>query len=133
MKNKKNGSGVLYYKSGASYNGEWVDDKACNHGIITYVNKDVYEGIIFFIKGNFLNGKKHGNGVYHYKTGGKYKGEWIEDRKQGYGIMDYANKDKYEGYWLRGERSGEGTYEYSNGDTYTGEWKCDSKNGHGVL
>ena len=30
-----------------------------------------------FIQGNFLNGKKHGNGLYHYKTGGKYNGEWI--------------------------------------------------------
>lgn len=58
MKNKKNGSGVLYYKSGASYNGEWVDDKACNHGVITYVNKDVYEGIICFNKRKFLEWKE---------------------------------------------------------------------------
>ena len=41
-----------------------------------------------FILGNFLNGKKHGDGIYHYKTGGKYKGEWIEDKKQGYGVME---------------------------------------------
>jgi len=31
------------------------------------VNKDKYEG-------TFLNGKKHGKGIYHYSTGGKYKG-----------------------------------------------------------
>lgn len=57
---------------------------------------------VFFLsdEGNFLNGKKHGNGVYHYKTGGKYKGEWIQDKKQGYGIMEYSNKDVYEGYWF---------------------------------
>lgn len=89
----------MNFNNGASYNGEWIDDKACNYGVITYVNKDVYEG-------NFLNGKKHGQGTYHYKTGGKYKGEWIEDKKSGYGIMEFANKDKYEGYWLKGQRSG---------------------------
>lgn len=33
--------------------------------------------LFVLIKGNFLNGKKHGDGIYHYKTGGKYKGEWI--------------------------------------------------------
>ena len=32
MKNKKNGRGVLEYSSGAVYDGEWVDDKACNKG-----------------------------------------------------------------------------------------------------
>lgn len=26
------------------------------------------------ILGNFLNGKKHGNGIYHYSTGGKFRG-----------------------------------------------------------
>lgn len=51
--------------------------------------------LTFIYLGNFLNGKKHGDGIYHYKSGGKYKGEWIEDRKQGYGIMEYTNKDKF--------------------------------------
>ena len=37
--------------------------------------------------GNFLNGKKHGNGIYHYSTGGKYKGEWLNDKKNGYGVI----------------------------------------------
>lgn len=54
--------------------------------------------------GNFLNGKKHGNGVYHYSTGGKFKGEWVNDKKCGYGVIEYANNDKFEGYWMNGER-----------------------------
>lgn len=42
-----------------------------------------------------MNGKKHGKGIYHYNTGGKYKGEWIHDKKHGYGVIDYVNGDKY--------------------------------------
>lgn len=30
--------------------------------------------------GSFLNGQKHGFGVYHYRnTGEKYEGEWAND------------------------------------------------------
>ena len=43
--------------------------------------------IFLLLSGNFLNGKKHGNGIYHYSTGGKYKGEWLNDQKNGYGVI----------------------------------------------
>lgn len=37
----------MNFSNGSSYNGEWIDDKACNHGSITYTNKDMYEGKLY--------------------------------------------------------------------------------------
>jgi hypothetical protein len=46
--------------------GKWVSE-----------NGDKYEG-------NFINGKKEGNGVYSWKNGKKYEGEFINgSRKNG--------------------------------------------------
>jgi hypothetical protein len=34
------------------------------------------------VQGDWVYGKRHGNGVYNYHDGGKYDGEWLEDKVQ---------------------------------------------------
>ncbi len=36
--------GTLIYPSGAEYRGEWKGDKVNGKGLMTYANKDRYEG-----------------------------------------------------------------------------------------
>ena len=91
----QNGKGVYKYKdSGDKYDGEWLDSR------------------------------KHGQGVYIWKNGDKYDGEWFDGRQNGYGILINKKPKKtetnrfyqyiYEGEWLNGRRHGEGTQSYHN-------------------
>jgi hypothetical protein len=57
-----------------------------------------------------LNGKRHGQGTFHYQDGGKYEGEWREDKMNGKGTLYYqSNLKAYEGQWLNDEFHGHGT------------------------
>ena len=90
-----NGKGVYKYKdSGDKYDGEWLDSR------------------------------KHGQGVYIWKNGDKYDGEWFDGRQNGYGILINKKPKKtetnrlyqyiYDGEWLNGRQHGEGTQSYHN-------------------
>ena len=52
---------------------------------------------MFLIQGDFVLGKRHGQGVYNYSDGGRYEGTWVDDRIEGTGTSYYANKNVYEG------------------------------------
>ena len=52
---------------------------------------------MFLIQGDFVMGKRHGQGVYNYSDGGRYEGTWVDDRIEGTGTSYYANKNVYEG------------------------------------
>jgi hypothetical protein len=47
------GKGVMIYKSGRVYEGDWKDDLRDGHGYERYANGNVY-------KGSFETGKAHG-------------------------------------------------------------------------
>jgi MORN repeat len=36
-----------------------------------------------YYEGNFVNGRRHGQGTFHYSSGTKYVGEWKADQKHG--------------------------------------------------
>lgn len=40
---------------------------------------DLYEGY-------WLNGKRHGKGIYRWNNGETYNGDWKNDRMNGYGV-----------------------------------------------
>lgn len=52
-------SGKGEYFGYNSYLGNFVNGKRNGEGMFTYVNKDIYSG-------NWKNGKKHGTGTYVY-------------------------------------------------------------------
>ena len=81
--------------------------------------------------GDWIEGLRHGLGIYYYKNGNKYEGQWRRGQRHGRGKLVYANGDVYEGDWLEGKRSGLGVLSYSNGDRFEGHWHLDKKEGPG--
>jgi hypothetical protein len=58
-------------------------------------------------QGSFKNNKRHGMGKAYYGVQ-TYEGEWIDGRKHGEGTMWYEGGDVFKGRWERGIRSGKG-------------------------
>ena len=100
------------------YFGEYMVDKNIAHGrgILIYKNGDKYYG-------NFENGKKSKKGIFYFsKKGAKYKGEWTSNKKNGYGVYYYPNGTIYEGNFKENKRHGFGILKTSNGDIYETFW-----------
>ncbi len=57
--------------------------------------------------------------------GSYYNGEWTEGEKNGNGIYHLANGDIYEGKWSHNKRNGFGKYIWSSGDIFSGEFDND--------
>jgi len=70
-----------------------------------YSNKDVYSG-------QWIKGKKQGQGTYVYKTTGvKYVGEWFEGKFL-YGKWLFPNGTYFEGQFQNNRPKGAGTWHF---------------------
>ena len=49
--------------------------------------------------GNFINGKKHGEGTIHYYNGDKFVGEFRDGKKNGKGVFTYSSGETSSGNW----------------------------------
>jgi hypothetical protein len=74
-------------------------------------------------KGETLNSKPHGKGVWFPANGGSYEGEFKNGTYNGKGVLTYANGDRHEVEWQNAKANGKGVYIYANGDRFEGEWK----------
>jgi hypothetical protein len=61
---QKDGKGEFHYVGGIKYVGEWKNDKKCGAGTIYYKNGAIFAGRAVLKAGNFLEGKKHGEGIF---------------------------------------------------------------------
>ena len=113
-KGSRYGQGVLQYKDGSAYRGDWANDMISGKGTLEFSNGDRYEG-------EFLSGEKHGKGVYQYATGDRYEGNWKASRMSGYGVMQFVNGDVFEGEWENGQKI-TGQYISQNGETFKGDF-----------
>lgn len=117
---------------GASYNGEWHDNKKNGYGVQIYPNGEKYEG-------QWANGLRNGEGTLWVPIGkGKklrklYVGSWRDDKRHGRGTCYFRNGEFFQGTWDNGKMHGQGTLRYSNGDLYIGEWHDGLRSGHGTL
>lgn len=89
-----------------------------------FANDDTYVG-------EYLNGKRHGHGVYTFAGGARYEGQYADGVKNGQGTLLHPDGSVYTGSWRADKRDGLGRYQYANGDSYDGEWKADKKHGRG--
>lgn len=99
-----------------------------------FENGDIYNG-------DFVEGKRQGEGTYCAKSGSKYVGAWYNDKREGAGEMTFSTKDKdgretyhgsYEGNWKRDKKDGKGIYKHADGSVYDGDWKKDKMHGYGL-
>lgn len=110
-----NGKGQLTFPSGASYVGDFVDDKFHGQGTYTLADGGKYVG-------QFKNDAFDGMGVRTWPEGRRYEGQFKNDKPNGQGTMTWRN-ETYTGEFLNGNRNGRGIYTYPNGDRYEAIWK----------
>lgn len=148
-RNKKEGTGTMYYASGTVYVGQWKNDEENGFGTKTWYDGDKYEGqflggnqngygVYIWTDGNkyegqFQNGCINGHGVYIWTDGSKYVGEWKDGRQHGKGIYTYKNGGEYNGDFVNGEMRGNGTFTWLDGAKYIGEFKDWYRNGAGTM
>ena len=92
------------------------------------------EGVVLY-KGNFVQGKKEGEGELNFPDGNCYAGNFKGDKYHGEGKLTWKKADgihRYEGTFVDGEFEGEGTEFYPNGEKYTGGWMKNKRHGPGV-
>ncbi len=96
------------------------------HGRGEYLSKS------FKYQGEFIDGLKHGQGVYAWENGDRYEGQFAQDRPDGKGKYQFANGDAYEGDVKGGVIIGRGTYAAKNGDVFEGSFAEGKPHGVGV-
>lgn len=113
-------------------NNEVLSDFKCFAKITT--EDEIYEG-------EFLNGKREGEGILNYTSdseyyGNSYQGQFLNDRYHGEGTYKYASGDYYEGNFRMGRFDGFGIFYYKSGeddgDIYEGYWQNGREHGPGV-
>ena len=114
----------VVFADGAIYRGAMRG--ASLHGKGEYVSK------AFKYQGEFLEGLKHGNGVYVWDNGDRYDGLFGQDRPDGRGKYHFANGDSYEGEVKAGVIVGRGTYATKGGDVFEGSFSSGKPHGVGV-
>jgi hypothetical protein len=120
------GRGTYRFANGDTYEGDFHENRFHGFGTFTFAEtKDVYSG-------EFLNGKKHGQGELH--TGEyDFKGTYMNDQKHR-GTLNFKNGDEFKGEFKNDVRCGHGTLKRKlTGEMYDGQWANDKPNGQGSL
>ena len=128
---KKEIRGIMLYKNGGKYKGEWKNDKRNGKGVFTSVNYNNpnLPGIKY--EGEFNNDRIEGFGIAKYSSGDKYEGEWKNNKQYGKGTLIYIGGGKYVGEWKYGKLDGEGIYYLKNGERFEGKFIDNKYNGYG--
>jgi hypothetical protein len=99
---------------------------------------DLYEGIgmlktnDYTYIGDFVGGRREGQGQLSWSNGDVYKGEWRFDLYHGRGIFTFAKKGEiFEGTFAQGQYT-QGKYTYASGDVYDGQFKQGLRTGRGT-
>ena len=127
---KKNGKGRLIFSDKSFYEGEFKNDEFDGYG--TYKTKKyVYEG-------QFLSGKKNGNGkITYFLKNSEYEGQFKKDLKDGFGTEKYSDGSIYKGQFKNDLKEGKGKliikYKDLNTIEYSGEFKNDKLCGKGII
>ena len=111
--------------SDGTYKGNFRNGKMHGQGTFVSNNGDKYVG-------NFVDGQACGRGTLTYANGNKYVGNFKDSEPHGKGKFTFANGGSYQGDFENGKFEGEGTCTYSNGDKYIGHYHNGYCHGHGV-
>lgn len=86
-------------------------------------------------EGPCLNGLAQGSGEA-VGAASRYRGDFVAGRKHGQGVQTWANGDRYEGGFVNDLREGQGEYVWGRGSEwagqrYKGEYRADLRHGQG--
>lgn len=69
-------------------------------------------------------------GILKYDSGNVYEGQFLNGKRSGNGQMTFANGDEYVGMWKNDQMCDhEGVYTFKNGDEYRGSFKTSARAG----
>lgn len=114
------------YKDGRNYCGNFVSGKRHGQGTLSWPNQAKYQG-------NWEDDDRCGLGELMYNCGDNYKGEWLDDKQHGIGTLHYTSGDVYHGQWYKGEMHGKGAINFKNGDRFVGDFYHNEIHGDGEL
>jgi len=106
---RRHGYGILQWKDGCVYAGEWASDTQNGWGKLRFGERDVLNRESY--EGEWLDGKRSGKGILYYRSGDRYEGEWKDDKYHGKGEFVWYGesgsmkyKYHYIGEWVDGRR-----------------------------
>ena len=108
---------------GIMKDGEWVEEEQEEEAIVNIITNDIenYESGSKY-EGEFLNGIRHGTGIYTWPDGEQYEGEFLNGNYHGFGKLLESNGSWKEGTWENDEFiSGKGLW-ILDSDSYEGEF-----------
>lgn len=109
--------GVLKFKSGTVYIGEFSNSRFDGTGIMISANGDRFIG-------KWQDDSRNGYGKLLIAAGNqRYEGEFKENKFEGYGTFQYKDKSIYSGMWANSYANGPGKYKASNNDIIEGIWQ----------
>ncbi len=90
-------------------------------------------GWIFWYRGEFQKGVRHGMGEQWFDNGDYYKGSFVHDKREGEGEYQFPSGTYYKGSFVNNKREGEGELTWVNGNHYKGFFVNDLMDGLGVM
>lgn len=131
FKYDKNHKGTFLFKDGSKYVGQFVNGKRGGQG--KFYDKT---GKLIF-EGRFREGKpikksEVTKGKKQYKVG-VYEGEIINGLADGYGVFKMTNGMIYRGIFKEDKAYGYGIMTFPDGSKYEGYFKNDMFNGYGIM
>lgn len=116
LNNIRDGTGRQTWPDGAEYHGEWKQNCAQGRGYFKHADGDIYIG-------QWRDNMVHGVGSYHHRDQGiTYSGTFVNDAQEGVGVEGWPDNSKYRGQFSSGKKSGHGVYEWPDGSQYEGQW-----------
>ncbi|MDM8562056.1 hypothetical protein QUF54_01745 [Candidatus Marithioploca araucensis] len=120
-----NGKITIKWPNGDVYEGEYLNGKRTGQGMYSWTNGDRYAG-------EFMAGKRHGMGIFFWRNGDRYAGEYVNDLRHGKGLYKWANGDRYQGDFFKSKRHGRGTLSWADGEIYEGDFVEGQRTGKGI-
>lgn len=114
--NKRHGYGKQTWPDGSIYQGQWQENCAVGRGRFVHHDGDIYIG-------QWVQSMASGNGTFYHRGGSTiYKGQWSSDLQDGYGVESWSEGATFEGSFRNGQKEGWGCYHWVDGSVYEGTW-----------
>ena len=131
----RHGRGQMAYANGDKYFGEYARDCFEGFGVFQWApfeDDETHETVAGKrYEGDWMNGKKHGQGVFLMGDGNVYSGGFEKDMYHHKGTLRCRNGDIFNGEWARGKADGKQHVMLHNEDVYTGMMKAHMYHGKG--